>query len=111
MTEREKYVLTDVELNNLLVGIEKFGVDKTYMAVKSKAFGAISCVESIDEMLMDQYDSVIEKARSYDQTDIHTISNLYSIASILRRVGHQLYRQLLRSEMRKESDRFLNIIK
>lgn len=110
---RVTYVLKKEELEILLNGMIAHGTDKTYIAMKNRTVIAMQQIEDADEILMDQYDTVLKKARSLnaENNDEKLQKTLYQLASLLRILAHEIYREYLKAGKERGSKRFLHIVK
>jgi len=111
---RTPYILKEEELEILLNGITTRGADETYKAMKNRTFMAIQQIDDADEILMDQYDTVLKKARNLnvENEDSEKLQKiLYHLASILRILAHEIYREYLKAGKERDNERFLRLVK
>lgn len=110
---RKPYILKTEEIDTLLAGLMTNGEEQTYELMKSKAFSASQQRPDMDDVFLDMYESMMKKARGIDaagEGDKDAIEAMYTLASMMRTIAHQLYRAYNRAGMTRDNDRFLRII-
>jgi len=112
---RTPYILQEAEVQTLLHGMVNYGPEETYNRMKEKAVKAMSDNEYMDEMFMDMYEAMLKRARefNYDEEDndgkeLQVV--LYKLASMLRKVAHDVYRMYLKEGKDRNSPRFLRLV-
>lgn len=113
MKKRAPYIIKASEIESLLAGIMAHGIDKTYEQMKIRATQAMEKAEDIDEMFLDMYESMIDKARGLDETNEQENQlrlGYYALAAMLRRLAHEVHFAYLKLKKEKNSGRFLHLI-
>lgn len=111
---RTPYILKEQEMEMLLNGMAKYGADKTYEVMKKRSLASMEDVTDTDEVLMDQYESVLKRARelTVESDDDKELQNsLYQLSSLLRVLAHEVYREYLKIDKERDNERFLRLIK
>lgn len=110
---RKPYILKTEEVDTLLAGLVSHGADATYERMRDKAFDASQQRPDMDDVFLDMYEGMIKKARGIDagEEDGKKLSNdLYTLATMMRNIAHQLYRAYNRAGMIRDNDRFLRLV-
>ena len=108
------YILKEDELEILLDGIVTRGVDETYEAMKARSLGAAQKIPDADEILMDQADTVLKRARNLEiknEEDEELLKTLYKLHGVLRILSHEIYREYLKTDKERDNERFIRLVK
>lgn len=110
---RKPYILKTEEIDVLLAGIVSHGEEETYDRMRDKAFNSLDARPDMDDVFLDMYECMIKRARDVDiQTEEgqYLARDMYSLASMMRNIAHQLYRAYNRSGEARDNDRFLRLV-
>jgi len=113
MTHRP-YVLDKEEFDELVNSVIRLGSDEVYDAMRRRAFTKIKQVRYADEILMDQHLTILGKARKLiikNEDDKELYKTLCDLASMLRKLAHEIHREYLRMNAERDSLRFLHIVR
>lgn len=110
---RKPYILKAEEVDTLLKGLVSHGEEVTYERMRERAFNASQERPDMDDIFLDMYEGMIKRARHIDtgeEEDAKKLSgDLYTLASMMRNIAHQLYRAYNRAGMSRDNDRFLRL--
>jgi len=98
------------ELEPLIDGIVNFGFNETYAEMKTKIPSIIECVEDADEVLLNQSNVVLQKARSVCPFDSEEGKILYKISFLLRKLAHEIHRIYIKLGKVKKHEGFLYLM-
>ncbi len=111
--ERKPYVLKNDEIETLIKGIMEYGDEETYARMLNKSLVTMQNIEDMDEMLMDMYETMLEKARSTkdeDKSSKELRLIYYQLASMFRILAHQIQREYIKKGQNKQGERFLRLV-
>ena len=111
---RKPYILKEEEIEILLNGIIEFGIDETYERMKYRALAGMKQSADVDEILMDQADTVLKRARNLstdDESGAELLKSLYQLSAMLRMLAHEIYREYLKTDQERDNKRFLRLVK
>lgn len=111
---RTPYTLKENELEMLLNGMTKYGADKTFDVMKKRSLASMEDTKDSDEILMDQYETVLKRARGLsieNEEDEQLQKSLYQLSSLLRVLAHDIYREYLKTDKERNNKRFLRLVK
>lgn len=109
---RQPYVLKTEEVDTLLNGLISNGADETYERMRDKAFNVSEQRLDMDDVFLDMYECMIERAREVDinnQDGQELAQHMYTLAAMMRNIAHQLYRAYNRSGDARDNERFLRL--
>ena len=104
-----KKSISSEELKPLAEGLNLHGEDKIYSKMRSKALFVMGSQKDIDEMFLDMSEDVLTQAREEEDKDIQ--KSYYTIAFLLRKLAHELYRRYISGGSERDSERFLRSVK
>jgi len=110
---RKPYILKEEEIDTLVQGIVEHGDEETYAKMRDKSLVAMRNVKDMDEMLIDMYETMLERARSAndeDQTDKELKKILYQLASMFRILAHDINREYRKLGQERNGERFLRLV-
>lgn len=111
---REKYILSEKEIESLLEGYVTVGPAAMYEKLKTRAMANIDSRDDIDELLLDQSEAILKRGRETVPEDVDNkkeiVSHCYSIYFIMKRLAHQIYREYKKMGKERKSDRFLRLV-
>lgn len=112
MSTREKYIIKTKEINSLLAGLVAHGPEKTYAQMKIRATRAMETADDVDEMFLDMSESMLKKARNArtKKGEQSTKPYFYTLASMLRRLAHEINRAYIKSNRKVENTRFIRLV-
>ena len=113
MKKRTPYIIKANEIESLLAGIIAHGIAKTYEQMKIRATQAMEKSEDIDDMFLDMYEAMIDKARALNEEDEQEKQlrlGYYAVAAMLRRLAHEVHFSYLKLKKEKDSGRFLHLV-
>lgn len=92
-------------------GMINLGEKETYAKMKERMLAAKEQNQEADEICMDMYESMLQRARSFvsdenDKSMLDIKQTLYQLASMLRTLAHEMHRLYSKKD---ESGRFLEI--
>lgn len=111
---REKYILSEKEIESLLEGYASVGPDAMYEKLKVRAMANIKSRDDIDELLLDQAESMLKRGRDIMPEDTDNketvVVDCYSVYFIMRKLAHQIYREYEKMGKKRNSNRFLRLV-
>jgi hypothetical protein len=110
---RKPYTLSEEEIEVLIDGIMKHGDEATYMQMKYKTLISMDKKDDLDEMLMDMHETILARARkssTENKIDKELRKILYQLASMLRILAHEIYREYIKNGKSRDSERFLRLV-
>lgn len=112
MSTREKYIIKTKEVNSLLAGLVAHGPERTYEQMKLRATRAMEASDDVDEMFLDMAESMLKKARNtrVKKDEQSTKPYFYTLASMLRRLAHEINRAYIRTNRKADSVRFIRLV-
>jgi hypothetical protein len=105
---RERYVMSEDEIKIMLQGLKAYGPDETYKRIQERTFSSMINTDSIDDMIMDMYETMLKEARKCEDGKELKL-DLYQLASMLRFSAHDANRFLSSHGKASKSSRFLKI--
>ena len=101
------------EIQTLIAGLITNGPEDTYNRMRAKSFMSMDQKDDIDEILLDMSDAFSKKAKEEldnDSDDDPSLFNIYStLAFMLRRLAHEIYRKYIRKGEGRDNERFLRL--
>lgn len=111
MKKRVTYTIKEEEISSIMGALSSQGSMHTYEQMRNRAIIASDEESNIDEMLLDMYDGMVDRARRLDDnTDKQLQMSYYTIASMLRFLAHEIHFIYKKRGIVKESKRFLYVI-
>lgn len=109
MKNRIPYILKTGEIDALMAGLAAHGPQQTYEQMLVRATLAMGTADDIDDMFLDMYESMLKQARTVDN-DKQLRDSLYLLASMLRKLAHEIHAAYLHLGKNKDNTRFLRIV-
>lgn len=119
---RKPYIMKMEEMQTLIASLVTKGAEETYARMRAKAFMAMDKTADIDEMFLDMSETFLKKGRSElessDEEDEEVeddgrptlISIYYTVAFLLRRLAHEVYRRYIKMGKQRDNDRFIRLV-
>lgn len=110
---REPYILKAKEIQSLVAGLAAHGPQLTYEQMRKRATQAMENANDVDEMFLDMHEYMLKKARELeveDDDDLKLQIFYYTIASMLRKLAHEIYRAYLKLGKERASNRFIRLV-
>lgn len=111
---RNAYIMKIEEIQMLVEGFIFNGPEDTYNRMRAKAFMSMDQKNDIDEVFLDMSESLAKKAKEdidSDNDENPSLSNIYStLAFMLRRLAHEVYRKYIEKGEKRDNSRFLRLV-
>lgn len=118
---RKPYIMKIEEIKTLIASLIANGAEETYARMRVKAFMAMDGSDDIDEMFLDMSEACLKKGReelempdeeeNNKEDDRPVLSNIYyTLAFLLRRLAHEVYRRYIKKGKQRDSNRFIRLI-
>lgn len=104
------YKIKEEEISALLFGLTEYGEEDTYFKMKLKIIVAMEDNDYMDQNLLDMHETVLKKARNTDKELFQMKKNLYTLASMLRILAHEIHKGYKRESPERDSKRFLHLV-
>jgi len=111
---RDTYIMKVEEIQTLIAGLITNGPEDTYNRMRAKAFMLMDQKEDADEFFLDMSETFSKKAKEdieNDSSEDPSLSNIYStLAFMLRKLAHEVYRKYIKKGDRRDNSRFLRLV-
>lgn len=112
------YIMKVEEIEILITSMIANGPEETYAKMRARAFIAMDKKDDIDEMFLDMSEVFLKRGRdelnaSLEDNDdgaILLINIHYSLAFMLRRLSHEVYRKYLKKGKQRDTNRFIRLV-
>lgn len=106
-----KYIMKAEEVQVLITSFITYGPEETYNKMAYKALISIDQANDIDEVFLDMSETLSKKAKEEIDNDDSSLLIIYrSLAFMLRRLAHKIYREYIRKGEKRNNSRFLRLI-
>lgn len=110
------YIMKIEEIQVLVAGLVSHGANDTYNRMKAKSILSMDQKDDIDEMLLDMSETMLQKGREdlgsvVEREGEPTVSSIYySLAFMLRKLAHEIYRLYIKKGKKRDSNRFIRLV-
>jgi hypothetical protein len=103
--------MKEEEVQILVSGFMENGPEETFNRMRAKAFISMDQKNDVDEIFLDMSETLSKKAKEELGNDNLLLFNIYNtLAFMLRRLAHEVYRKYIRMGEERDNSRFLRLV-
>lgn len=109
---RKPYIIKDAEVGTLVASMLSGGGTETLSRLRGRALLSMDAHDDMDEIFLDMSDSFREKGllELDKEGDVPMASIYYTLAFILRRLAHEIYRKYIKNGVQRDNERFIRLV-
>jgi len=109
---RTPYIMKEEEIQALIAGFIKYGPEDVYIKMKTKALFVMDKIDDLDEEFLDRANLLLIRGKKelYNNSEDSLKNIYYTLAFMLRKLAHEIYRKYIKNGRLRDNDRFLRIV-